>query len=80
MLLSDIFGLDDFPGWKLHSPNRKSPKDEALIKMVYDFMVPEGNLFKLIEKLEYENATYQFPSIMLPVSLDFFSYLTIHFL
>ena len=69
-LLADIFGLGDFPGWRLHSLNRKSPKDEALFKIISGFMAPNGNLFSLIEKLQFENAVYEFPPTLLPVSQD----------
>jgi len=66
VLLADIFGLGDLPGWRLHTLSKQSHRDGALFQVVNDFMMPNGNLFKLIEKLEYQNATYEFPPIMLP--------------
>ncbi len=61
-LLSEIFGYGEYNGWRLNTLHAKSHSDEALYKKVYNFLHPFGHVFKLIKKLENENAVIDLPS------------------
>eukprot|EP00112_Aurelia_sp_Birch-Aquarium-sp1_P008788 Seg1978.1 transcript_id=Seg1978.1/GoldUCD/mRNA.D3Y31 product="Sphingomyelin phosphodiesterase 4" protein_id=Seg1978.1/GoldUCD/D3Y31 len=64
-LVAEIFGYGEYAGWRLSSLDGKSHSDDILFKRVYNFLHPYGSIFKLIDKLESENAVFDIPSTFL---------------
>ena len=66
-LVAEIFGYGEYAGWRLSSLDGKSHSDDILFKRVYNFLHPYGSIFKLIDKLESENAVFDIPPTLLQV-------------
>ena len=66
-LLSNIFGFDRSGGWGLCTFNRTLHSD---FTQVLQFLLPGGDIFQLIAKLDADNFIYEFPIECLPVSTN----------
>jgi hypothetical protein len=65
-LLSSIFGYNGTIGWGLKLCHKtKHPRE---FQHGYDFLSPQGDIFKLIEKLNENGLFYKFPIKCLPHS------------
>jgi hypothetical protein len=64
-LLSNIFGFDRSGGWGLCTFNRTLHSD---FTPVLQFLLPGGDIFQLIAKLDADSFIYEFPIECLPVS------------
>lgn len=64
-LLSNIFGFGHAGGWGLCTFNRTLHSD---FDRVLQFLLPGGDIFQLIAKLDADNFIYEFPIECLPVS------------
>ena len=65
-LLSNIFGFDRSGGWGLCTFNRTLHSD---FTPVLQFLLPGGDIFQLIAKLDADSFIYEFPIECLPVSI-----------
>ena len=65
-LLSNIFGFDRSGGWGLCTFNKTLHSD---FTPVLQFLLPGGDIFQLIAKLDADSFIYEFPIECLPVSI-----------